>query len=757
MKTKQVSFGFFLMLALTITTSFGQKNLTQFVNPFIGTGGHGHTFPGAVSPFGMLQLSPDTRMAGWDACSGYHYSDSTIIGFSHTHLSGTGIGDYGDILLMPTVNCESIDRGDEKIIRSGYRSKFSHKSEKAYPGYYSVKLDDYNVKAELTATQRVGFHRYTFPKTEKAAIVLDLNHSLQNHRNSVIKLKMISSTEIEGMKNTDGWAKDHSVYFYAKFSKPFKAKVFKNEIVVTENEISGTNIKALLQFSTVDNEKVMVKLGISAVDAQGARKNVEQEIAAWDFDAVVKETNTHWNTELSKVSIETKNENQKKIFYTSLYHAAISPNLFVDVDGRYRGQDKEIHVSKEKEYYTVFSLWDTFRAFHPLQTIIAPERNEAFIRTLLKKYDEGGYLPMWDLSSNYTGCMIGNHAISVIVEAYLKGNRNFDVEKAFEACVKSSHYQRSNNGNIDAKIYENQFMPISKLYKDSIGYCPADKDNESVAKGLEYAYNDWCIAQFAKALGKEKEFKEYSQKSKYYKTYFDKNVGFMRGKMLNGTWNPIFNPKMSNHRNDDYCEGNAWQWSWYVMQDVDGLIALQGGKKGFINKLDSLFSVSSEQLGQASSDISGLIGQYAHGNEPSHHITHLYNYVGQPWKTQQLVDSIQQTLYFNDPNGLAGNEDCGQMSAWYVLNAIGFYPVCPASGEYTFGRPLFNKVTIPLASGKKIEVVSTNNTAKNRYIQKVKLNGKQLNSPIIKHKDLMAGAKIEIEMGSTPNLNWGVK
>jgi predicted alpha-1,2-mannosidase len=757
MNFKQVSIGLFLMLTSTFVNSYGQQKNSQFVNPFIGTGGHGHTFPGAVSPFGMVQLSPDTRMAGWDACSGYHYSDSTIIGFSHTHLSGTGIGDYGDILLMPTVNCQLMERGDEAIPRSGYRSKFSHKTEKAYPGYYAVMLEDYNVKAELTATQRAGFHRYTFPKTENAALVLDLNHSLQNHRNTIIKLKIISDTEIEGMKNTNGWAKDHSVYFYAKFSKPFRAKVFENERVVSQKEISGTNVKALLQFATTDKEKVMVKVGISAVDATGARKNLEQEIPEWNFDALVKETNARWDAELSKVQIETKNENQKKIFYTALYHAAISPNLFVDVDGRYRGQDKSIHISKEKEYYTVFSLWDTFRAFHPLQTIIAPERNEAFIRTLLRKYDEGGYLPMWDLSSNYTGCMIGNHAISVIVEAYMKGNQNFNVQKAFEACVKASKYQRLNNGNIDSKIYENQFMPISKLYKDSIGYCPADKDNESVAKGLEYAYNDWCIAQFAKALGKNKEYNEFSKKATFYKAYFDKNVGFMRGKMLNGNWNPIFNPKMSNHRNDDYCEGNAWQWSWYVMQDVNGLIELHGGKKGFINKLDSLFSVSSEQLGQASSDISGLIGQYAHGNEPSHHITHLYNYVGQPWKIQQLVDSIQQSLYFNDPNGLAGNEDCGQMSAWYVLNAIGFYPVCPASAEYTLGRPLFDKVTIPLAKGKKIEIISTNNTAKNKYIQHVKFNGVALNTPILKHKDLMAGSKIEIEMGSTPNLNWGVK
>jgi len=646
MNFKQVSIGFFLFLTSTIGNTYGQQNKTQFVNPFIGTGGHGHTFPGAVSPFGMVQLSPDTRMAGWDACSGYHYSDSTIIGFSHTHLSGTGIGDYGDILLMPTVNCQLMERGDEAIPRSGYRSKFSHKTEKAYPGYYAVMLEDYNVKAELTATQRAGFHRYTFPKTEHAAIVLDLNHSLQNHRNTIIKLKIISDTEIEGMKNTNGWAKDHSVFFYAKFSKPFQAKVYEDERIVSQKEISGTNVKALLQFATTDNEKVMVKVGISAVDATGAKKNVEQEIPEWNFDAIVKETNTRWNAELSKVQIETKNINQKKIFYTALYHTAISPNLFVDVDGRYRGQDKTIHFSKEKEYYTVFSLWDTFRAFHPLQTLIAPERNEAFIRTLLRKQDEGGYLPMWDLSSNYTGCMIGNHAISVIVEAYVKGNRNFDVQKAFEACVKASKYQRLNNGNIDSKIFENQFMPVSKLYKDSIGYCPADKDNESVAKGLEYAYNDWCIAQFAKALGKNKEYNEFSKKAMFYKAYFDKNVGFMRGKMLNGEWNPIFNPKMSNHRNDDYCEGNAWQWSWYVMQDVNGLIALHGGKKGFINKLDSLFSVSSEQLGQASSDISGLIGQYAHGNEPSHHITHLYNYVGQPWKTQQLVDSIQQSLYF---------------------------------------------------------------------------------------------------------------
>ena len=742
---------FILSLLLGILGGCNDRSaaLVDYVDPFIGTGGHGHTFPGAVVPHGMVQLSPDTRMEGWDACSGYHYSDSVIIGFTHTHLSGTGIGDYGDILLMPVVGSVSLDCGADSI--AAYRSRFSHERESAVPGYYSVVLDDYGVRAELTATTRAGMHRYTFPAADSAAVVVDLAHTLQFHENLDLELRVLSPTEIEGVKRTCGWAKDQPVYFYAVFSQPFEAQLFAEGAPVAGDSVSGQGVKALLTFGNKGGE-VLAKVGISAVDCRGARGNVEAEIPDWDFGRVVAEASDCWEKCLDAIEVTSSDEVSKKIFYTGLYHAMISPNTYVDVDGRYRGQDHRIHTSETGEYYTVFSLWDTFRALHPLLNIINPTLNESFVRTLIAKSDEGGFLPMWDLASNYTGTMIGYHAVSVIVEAYLKGLRGFDAEKAFEACVKSSQYHPVTIENMDGEINTGSLMPIGKLYKDSIGWVPCNRDNESVAKGLEYAYNDWCIAQFAKALGKEKEYEEFSKKAAYYKNYFDPSVGFMRGKRLDGSWNSPFDPRASNHRKDDYCEGNAWQWSWYVMHDVPGLIALHGGPKGFSTKLDSLFTVSSELAGnQVSSDISGLIGQYAHGNEPSHHITHLYNYVGESWKTQQLVDSILFNLYFADPNGLAGNEDCGQMSAWYLLNAMGFYSVAPASGVYTLGRPIFDRVRIQLPERRSFEIVTRNNSRENKYIQQVTWNGKPMNTPFFTHQALMQGGVMEIEMGPEPN------
>ena len=724
--------------------------LVDYVDPFIGTGGHGHTFPGAVVPHGMVQLSPDTRMEGWDACSGYHYSDSVIIGFSHTHLSGTGIGDYGDILLMPVVGNVALDRGEDSV--AGYRSRFSHERESASPGYYSVVLDDYGVRAELTASVRAGMHRYTFPASDSAAVVVDLSHTLQFHENLDLELRVLGPTEIEGVKRTCGWAKDQPVYFYAVFSRPFEAELFAGGRRVSGDSVSGPGVKARLGFGDTGGCPVLVKVGISAVDCRGARGNAEAEIPGWDFDKVAAQAADRWEECLRAIEVTSPDEVSKRIFYTGLYHARISPGTYVDADGRYRGQDRRIHRSEKGEYYTVFSLWDTFRALHPLLNIIDPSRNEAFVRTLIEKADEGGFLPMWDLASNYTGTMIGYHAVSVIAEAYLKGLRGFDAEKAFAACVKSSQYHPVTVENLDGDVNTGSLMPVGKLYKDSIGWVPCDRDNESVAKGLEYAYNDWCIARFAEALGKEKEAAEFTRKASYYRNYFDPSVGFMRGKRLDGSWNAPFDPRASNHRKDDYCEGNAWQWSWYVMHDVDGLVALHGGKEAFTAKLDSLFTVSSELAGdRISSDISGLIGQYAHGNEPSHHITHLYNYVGEPWKTQRLVDSILRSLYFADPNGLAGNEDCGQMSAWYILNAMGFYSVAPASGVYSLGRPIFDRVRIRLPEGRSFEIVTRNNSRGNKYIQRVVLNGEPMDTPFFTHRTLMNGGVMEIEMGPEPN------
>lgn len=740
-----------------ITSCSIQSDYSKYVNVFIGTGGHGHTFPGATVPFGMVQLSPDTRMSGWDACSGYHYSDSTIIGFSHTHLSGTGIGDYGDILLMPTVGNQKLVRGDETVPGSGYRSRFSKKTETASPGYYSVKLDDYNVTAELTATTRAGFHRYTFPESAKSGIILDLDHTLQNHYNTLLELKVLSDSEIQGLKVTRGWAKKHFVYFYAKFSKPFRNSIAVNDSIRNFiDETNGHNLKALLTFETKKDEQILVKVGISAVDYAGAKNNLDNEIPDWNFDKVRKQAVEKWNKELSKVKIKGGSENQRTIFYTALYHTMISPNVFSDFDGRYRGMDQEIHNSKGSSIYSVFSLWDTFRAAQPLMTILNPSCDAAMIRSLLKKYDEGGILPMWELAGNYTGTMIGYHSVPVIVDAYNKGIRDFDVEKAYQAMIKSSHFDTL---NIKAPTKEilGLLMPAAKLYNDSLGYVPCDRDNEAVAKALEYAYDDWCIGLMAKALGKEEDYKVYSERALRYKKYFDPATGFMRGVTLKGEWRTPFNPKYSNHREDDYCEGNAWQWTWFVPHDVQGLIALMGGKNSFVIKLDSLFTIDSKIEGEnISADISGMIGQYAHGNEPSHHISHLYNYVGQPWKTEKLVDSILQTLYLNNPDGLSGNEDCGQMSAWYVLNAMGFYSVAPGNPVYSIGRPLFNSATINLENGKSFKIEAADNSGENKYIQSATLNGAALNTPFFKHDDIVKGGTLVLKMGPEPNTKWGV-
>jgi len=724
---------------------------TIYVNTFIGTGGHGHTFPGATTPYGMVQLSPDTRTLGWDACGSYHYTDSSIIGFSHTHLSGTGISDLGDFLFMPFTGEVKLEPGTPENPDSGYRSRFSHNYEKAVPGYYSVKLLDYDIQAELTATTRAGFHRYTYNKEGKAGIIIDLAHTIYEDRNPSQEFKIISNTEISGLKKSGGWARDQQIFFHAKFNKPFKCVLYKDgkEIDATLAK-DAKNLKAVLYFDIAKGEQVLSKVGISSVDYNGAKANLETEIAEWDFDGVKEAAHRAWVAELGKINIEGGSKDQKTIFYSSLYHVAISPNTFIDVDGRYRGMDKKIYKS-DSPIYTVFSLWDTFRAYHPLQTIINPERNNEFIKTLLKKYDEGGVLPKWELVANYTGTMIGYHAVPVIVDAYFKGNRDFDVNKAYEAIVTSTKYDTTLVDFPDADI-QRRLMPKGLFYNETMSYIPSDLEDESTAKALEYAYNDWCIAQMAKDLGKTADYEKFMARSKKYAQYFDKNTGFMRGKTQAGAWREPFHPRFSNHRKDDYVEGNAFQWTWFVLHDVKGLIDLMGGNEKFTENLDTLFSTNSEILGEdASSDISGFIGQYAHGNEPSHHITHMYNYVGESWKTQVLTDSIMNSLYFNNPNGLAGNEDCGQMSAWYILNAMGFYSFCPGEPIYSIGRPLFDKVEINLTNGKVFTVIAKNTSRKNLYIQSAKLNGKDLKKAFFEHKDIMNGGVLEFEMGSTEN------
>ena len=695
----------------------------------------------------MIQPSPDTRIYQWDACSGYYYNDSTINGFSHTHLSGTGCGDYGDVLLMPTVGKQDYQAMGSKSQQMAYASAFSHQNEMAQPGYYSVVLDRYNVKAELTATKRAAIHRYTFPQSDESGFILDLDYSLQRQKNEEMELEVISDTEICGRKKTVYWAFDQYINFYAKFSKPFTYTMVTDSMVLDEGGPLLPTAKVLLHFNTKAGEEVYVKVGISAVDIDGARKNVEAEIPEWDFNGVRKAARASWNDYLAKIDIDTDDKDQKTMFYTALYHTGMQPNLFTDVDGRYLGMDLKAHQGSVNEpMYTIFSLWDTFRAYHPLMTIIDPDLNEAFIRSLIQKQREGGVFPMWELAGNYTGTMIGYHAVPVIVDAYMKGYHNFNVNEAYKACLRVAEYDTT--GIKCPPLVLPHLMPQAKYWKNKIGYVPCDKDNEAVAKALEYAYNDWCISAFAESLGDAANHEKYAKFAEGYKTYFDPSTRFMRGLDSKGNWRTPFNPRSSTHRNDDYCEGTAWQWTWFVPHQIDGLVELMGGREGFISKLDSLFTVSSVLEGEnTSADISGLIGQYAHGNEPSHHIIHMYNYVDKPYRTQELVDSVLQTLYFNDPDGLSGNEDCGQMSAWYILNAMGFYQVCPGKPVYSIGRPLFNKATVNLKDGKKFTVIAKNNSRENKYIQSMVLNGKPLDKPFFTHQDIVDGGTLELTMG----------
>lgn len=729
-----------------------ENDYASFVNPFIGTGGHGHTFPGAVVPHGMMQPGPDTRIDGWDACSGYYYADTTINGFSQNHLSGTGCCDLGDVLIMPTVGTQEWNTAGVTGDLLPYASGFDHANEIAEPGYYSVILDRYNVKTEITTMDRAALYRFTFPESKESGFIIDMDYSLNHQRNGKMEIKAISDTEIVGTKTTYGWAPDQTINFYAKFSKPFSFRGVSEKVdtVVNGEPWSGEICKGLLTFSTTKDEIVDVQVGLSAVDVDGAKNNVVASLEGKDFAAVRKEARGKWNDFLSKIDIETSNDSARTIFYTALYHTGVSPYLFSDADGRYLGSDGNVHQGDaSKPVYTVFSLWDTMRAFHPLKTITDPGLNGDFVNSILLKGEQGGILPKWELNANYTGCMIGYNAVPVIVDAYMKGDRSFDARKALEQCVRTATYDENALNTIHGapNVIKYQLMPIGKKYKNEIGYIPSDVENESVAQGLEYAYGDWCIARFAEALGNDSIKNLFDQRGKNYKNYYEPVSGFMRGKLQDGSWREPFNPRSSNHRDDDYCEGTAWQWLWFVPQDVDGLVELMGGRDKFEAKLDSLFTADSKLEGETvSSDISGLIGQYAHGNEPSHHILHLYNYIDRPWKTQELIDRVFKEQYFNGPNGLSGNEDCGQMSAWYILNSMGFYQVAPGNPVYSIGRPLFDKATIHLSDGKQFTIVADGNSGDAKYVKSMKLNGKALDKPFFSHEDLIAGGTLELEM-----------
>ncbi|MGB6269261.1 MAG: GH92 family glycosyl hydrolase, partial [Olleya sp.] len=703
-----------------------ENPLISYVNPFIGTGGHGHTYPGATMPFGMMQLSPDTRLDGWDGCSGYHYSDNYIYGFSHTHLSGTGVSDYGDILIMPT-NEQTFNNGADAStssakVQKGYKSKFSHDNEVAEPGYYKVHLEDTDIDVELTVSKRSGIHKYQFPSADNQFAIVDLIH-----RDKVIdaKIEKISNTEIVGYRFSDAWAKDQRLFFVIKTSHSF-SDVLQSP---PKQGMKGAQ-KIALKFKNPNNNPVYIKVGISAVDIEGARKNLEGEIGDQTFEQVKKTAQDFWEKQLEKIVIESDNDDYKTNFYTSMYHVALAPNLYQDVDGRYRGMDMKIHKTKDFDYYTVFSLWDTYRAAHPLYTIIEQDKTNDFINTFIAKYNEGGIMPIWDLSANYTGCMIGYHAVPVIADAYLKGIKDYDVEKAFEAMKHSATRDK-----LGLESYK------------KFGFIPVEEESESVSKTLEYAYDDWTIAQMAKALNKTEDYKTYSERAQYYKNIFDPETQFMRGRFRN-TWFAPFDPYEVNF---NYTEANAWQYSFYVPQDISGFINLLGGKDKLETNLDELFTAKAETSGRNQADITGLIGQYAHGNEPSHHMAYLYNFVNKPYKTQEKVHQILTELYQNTPDGISGNEDCGQMSAWYIFSSLGFYPVTPGSNQYIIGTPLFEKATFNLEHNKQFTVSAENLSSKNVYIASAELNGNPLNRSYINHSDIVNGGTLHFKMTNQPS------
>lgn len=715
----------------------------QYVDPFIGTGFHGHTFPGATRPYAMVQLSPDTHIMGWDASSGYHYDDHQIYGFSHTHLSGTGIGDLGDILLLPFSGGDSI-----KPVAT-----FKKETEKATPGYYAVRLENLGVNVELTSTDRVGFHRYTFDNPKDRRVMLDLGHVLQpnwGHKLVSNDYQLVNDSTVEGTYKTQGWAHFHSVSYRVTFSEPMTkiyqyidGKMRSDSLFLKLH--SDKDLKFHYRFKESD-KPLLVKVALSPVDVEGTEKNMEAELPGWDFDQVRAESADIWNKALNKIQIETNDPVIRKNFYTALYHTMIAPFAYQDVDGRYLGMDKKVHTAAAGyTNYTAFSLWDTFRALHPLMTIINPSLASDMGNALVQGYMEGSILPKWPLASSYTGCMVGYPAVSVLADLVAKDLAKGDLNLWAEAGARSSVY-RADLAEKFKGTRELDLITRHVYYKDKFGFVPADSIPESVSWGLEMAYYDWCIAQIAAKAGNDTLAKAYQEKASYYKRYLDPETKLMRGVMADGSFRTPFNPRYSSHMKSDYTEGNAFQWSFFVPHDMDNFIAEIGGKKELETRLDTLFTTSSQIDGaEASGDITGLIGQYAHGNEPSHHMAYLYNWTDAPWKGAERLDFIMRNFYTNQPDGIIGNEDCGQMSAWYVLSALGFYQVCPGIPVYAIGRPMVDKATIPVAGGN-FQIIVKNNSPENKYVKEAKLNGKVLDSLFFPHADLVKGGTLEIEM-----------
>ena len=738
-------------------------NYVDYVNPMIGTDYHGHTFPGAALPGGMVQLSPDTGVEGWDWCSGYHYSDNSVMGFSHLHRSGMGAGDWGDILIMPTIGDVKVVPGSKENPDEGYRSRFSHDEEVASPGYYSVNLKDYSVKIELTVSERVGFHRYTFPKSDVGHILVDVGHGIRESYRVGSEVEIISDTEITGHRNSHGFVKNKNVYFYAKFSKPFKASGTWNEADIKSGSVedSGVYLGAYVDYETSENETIEVKVGISYTNIEQARLNLEKEIPGWNFDEVKKAAAERWNNSLSKIEVETSvgnddqyNNNKKVTFYTALYHALLFPGTFSDVDGKYVGLDGQVHTATNFTYRSDFSLWDVYRTQMPLLTIVEPQRITDAINTMVAQYEQGGWLPTpQQFGNSYTNDMIGDHPVDVIVDAYKKGITDFDAKKAYEAVRK--------NAMETPPVVHPSRGRIGLSYYMDLGYLPYDKVRESVSRTLEYAYNDWCVAQFAQALGKTDDYNLFLKRAHNYMNLMDPETGLARPKDSNGKWLTPFNTTFVGHGDQrHYTEANAWQYTWFVPHDVQGLIDFEGGRENFVKKLDTLFTMSSE-VQETAADVTGLIGQYAHGNEPSHHTLYLYDYAGAPWKTQELARKVMDELYHSNPDGLCGNEDMGQMSAWDVLSSMGFYPVAPGQNAYAIGSPEFSKVVIHLNekyyNAPEFTIETTNNSKDNKYIQSATLNESPFNQTWFSHKEIRKGSILVFQMGAAPNKSWGEK
>ncbi len=712
------------------TSADETPSLTQYVDPYIGTGFHGHVFLGANVPFGAVQLGPTNITHGWDWCSGYHYSDSTLIGFAHTHLSGTGIGDLGDILLMPVTGDYSIALGTPEKQEDGYLAKYTHADETIKPGYYAVDIDRYKVKAELTATERVGIHRYQFEDASDAHVIVNLERGIGWDEPVEGHLEQVNDTLVTGYRLSKGWAVDQRIYFAAVFSQPVKGlKIYSDDKEATSE--TAQKLKADLDFGALTANQLLAKVAISPVSIDNAVENLKAEAPAWNFDELAELADEKWNQQLAKVEASSSDPEVLTKFYTALYHTMIAPSVFQDVNGDYRGADGENHNDTSFTNYTTFSLWDTYRANHPLFTLLQPERVSDFVNTMLHIYEQQGELPVWHLVGNETYCMVGYPAIPVVVDAYMKGIGGIDADLAYKAVKNTA-------------MGDGRGLDLLKKY----GYMPANSDVETVAKGLEYAVADGCIALMAEAMHKSDDAEYFKGRGENYKNYFDTSVGHMRGRVSDTEWRTPFDPFKATHRADDFCEGNSWQYTWLVPQDIPGLVDLMGGRDKFLAKLDEFFVAEGDMGDHASNDITGLIGQYAHGNEPSHHIAYLYALEGQPEKTAKLVRKIMKEFYTTKPDGLIGNEDVGQMSAWYVLSAMGMYQVHPANGEYVFGSPDLDEAVIHLPEGNSFTIKANNNSPQNIFIQSVTLNGEPYTKPYISYEDIMAGGELVFEMGA---------